>query len=72
MWIGSSTILIYTLFGGMWAVAITDFIQMIIIVIGMLWIGGEVSGKVGGVGVVMTMRPQPANSASGPPWTSRR
>ena len=53
MWIGSSTILIYTLFGGMWAVAITDFLQMIIIVIGMLWIGGEVSGQVGGIGVVI-------------------
>jgi SSS family solute:Na+ symporter len=53
MWIGSMTILIYTFFGGMWAVAITDFIQMIIIVIGMLWIGGEVSGQVGGVGYVV-------------------
>jgi Na+/proline symporter len=53
MWIGSSTILVYTLFGGMWAVAITDFLQMIIIVIGMLYIGGEVSGMVGGVGVVV-------------------
>jgi SSS family solute:Na+ symporter len=52
MWIGSMTILIYTFFGGMWAVAITDFIQMIVIVLGMLWIGGEVSGEVGGVGVV--------------------
>ncbi|HEY1057781.1 MAG TPA: sodium:solute symporter family protein [Limnobacter sp.] len=53
MWIGSATILIYTFFGGMWAVAVTDFIQMIIIVIGMLWIGGEISGMVGGVGVVI-------------------
>ncbi|MDE2117650.1 MAG: sodium:solute symporter family protein [Betaproteobacteria bacterium] len=53
MWIGSSTILIYTFFGGMWAVAVTDFIQMIIIVIGMLYIGGSVSGMVGGVGVVV-------------------
>lgn len=53
MWIGSSTILIYTLFGGMWAVAITDFIQMIVIVLGMLYIGGEVSSQVGGVGVVV-------------------
>jgi Na+/proline symporter len=47
------TILVYTLFGGMWAVAVTDFLQMIIIVIGMLWIGGEVSGMAGGVGVVV-------------------
>jgi solute:Na+ symporter, SSS family len=53
MWIGSVTILIYTFFGGMWAVAITDFLQMIIIVVGMLYIGGEVSGMVGGVGTVI-------------------
>jgi solute:Na+ symporter, SSS family len=53
MWIGSGTILIYTFFGGMWAVAITDFIQMIIIVIGMLYIGGSVSQTAGGVGVVV-------------------
>lgn len=53
MWIGSGTILIYTIFGGMWAVAITDFLQMIVIVLGMLWIGGEVSGMVGGVGTVV-------------------
>ncbi|GBG15570.1 sodium:solute symporter [Novimethylophilus kurashikiensis] len=53
MMIGSGTILIYTLFGGMWAVAITDFLQMIIICVGMLYIGGEVSGMVGGVGAVV-------------------
>jgi len=54
MWIGSGTILIYTLFGGMWAVAITDLLQMIIICVGMLYIGGSVSGMVGGVGAVVT------------------
>jgi SSS family solute:Na+ symporter len=53
MWIGSGTILVYTLFGGMWAVAITDLLQMIIICIGMLYIGGSVSGMVGGVGAVV-------------------
>jgi solute:Na+ symporter, SSS family len=53
MWIGSMTILIYTFFGGMWAVAITDLLQMIIIVLGMLYIGSEISGQVGGVGVVI-------------------
>jgi SSS family solute:Na+ symporter len=53
MWIGSGTILIYTFFGGMWAVAVTDFLQMIIIVVGMLYIGGSVSNMVGGVGVVV-------------------
>jgi SSS family solute:Na+ symporter len=53
MWIGSGTILVYTFFGGMWAVAITDFLQMIIIVLGMLYIGGSVSNLVGGVGTVV-------------------
>jgi Na+/proline symporter len=53
MWIGSLTILIYTFFGGMWAVAITDLLQMIIIDLGMLYISGEVSALVGGVDVVV-------------------
>lgn len=53
MWIGSLTILIYTFFGGMWAVAVTDLIQMVIIVAGMLYIGAEVSGMAGGVGAVI-------------------
>jgi Na+/proline symporter len=52
MWLGSITILIYTFFGGMWAVAVTDFVQMIVIVLGMLYIGAEMSGMAGGVGVV--------------------
>ena len=53
MLIGAGSVLIYTLFGGMWAVAITDFIQMIIIVVGMLYIGGEMSTQTGGIGVVI-------------------
>jgi len=53
MLIGAGSVLIYTLFGGMWSVAITDFIQMIIIVIGMLYISGEMTLQTGGVGVVI-------------------
>ena len=53
MYIGAASILVYTLFGGMWSVAITDFIQMIVIVIGLLYIAWDVSGQVGGVGVVV-------------------
>lgn len=54
MWIGSLTILIYTFFGGMWAVAITDLLQMVIIVLGMVYIGGEVAQVVpGGIGGVV-------------------
>lgn len=53
MWIGSVTILIYTFFGGMWAVAVTDLVQMVVIVLGLLYIGGEVSSMAGGVGAVV-------------------
>jgi SSS family solute:Na+ symporter len=48
MWIGSMTILIYTFVGGMWAVAVTDLLQMVIIIVGMLYIGGEVAQVVPG------------------------
>jgi SSS family solute:Na+ symporter len=53
MVIGAGSVLIYTLMGGMWSVAITDFIQMIIIMIGMLYMGWEVSNMVGGAGKVI-------------------
>ena len=54
MMIGSASVLVYTLFGGMWSVAITDFMQMIIIVLGMLYIGYEISSLTGGVEVVIS------------------
>ena len=55
MIIGAATVLVYTMLGGMFSVAITDFIQMIIIVLGMLYIGYEVSGLVpGGAGAVVS------------------
>ena len=53
MLIGAGSILIYTLFGGMVAVAITDLIQMVVIMVGMLYIGWEVSSEVGGVSSVI-------------------
>lgn len=49
MIIGAGSVLIYTLFGGMWAVAITDFLQMIIVVVGLLFISNEVADMTGGV-----------------------
>ena len=53
MIVGASTVLVYTVWGGMWSVAITDFLQMIIIVLGMLYIGWDVSQLAGGVTVVV-------------------
>ena len=54
MIVGAATVLIYTMWGGMWSVAVTDFLQMIIILVGMVYIAVEVSGMVGGVGAVLS------------------
>lgn len=53
MLIGAATVMVYTLFGGMISVAITDFIQMIVIVLGMMYIGWAMSGPAGGVTAVV-------------------
>ena len=54
MIVGAATVLIYTMWGGMWSVAVTDFLQMIVILVGMVYIAFEVSGMVGGVGAVLS------------------
>src|SRR5674476_246848 len=54
MIVGAATVLIYTMWGGMWSVAVTDFIQMIVILVGMVYIAVEESGIVGGVGTVLS------------------
>lgn len=52
--IGASVVLIYTLYGGMWSVAMTTFVQMIVIVLGLLWITYLVSEMTGGIAPVIT------------------
>ncbi|MCC7005405.1 MAG: sodium:solute symporter family protein [Ottowia sp.] len=69
MLLGASSVLIYTLFGGMWSVAITDFIQMIIVVLGMLYIGWEVSGLTGGVATVINHAYLSGKFAFWPEWS---
>jgi len=52
--LGAVIVVIYTVYGGMWSVALTDFMQMIIIVLGMLYVGYVVTGKIdGGVTAVI-------------------
>ncbi|OAJ70202.1 sodium:solute symporter [Methylobacillus sp. MM3] len=51
--IGAAVVLLYTLYGGMWSVALTTFFQMIIIVLGLFWIAYLVSDMAGGVGTVV-------------------
>jgi solute:Na+ symporter, SSS family len=53
MIIGASVVLIYTLFGGMLSVAILDFIQMVVIAAGLVYIMWIVADLAGGVGTVV-------------------
>lgn len=50
---GLAIVLLYTIAGGMWSVALTDFFQMTIIGIGLIIVVFVVAGLVGGPGVVI-------------------
>ena len=54
MVLGAAIVLTYTTFGGMFAVAVLDFVQMTVIMGGMLYIGYVISGLTGGVGAVVS------------------
>lgn len=51
--IGATVVLMYTLYGGMWSVALTTFFQMIVIVLGLFYIAWLVTGMTGGVAPVI-------------------
>ncbi len=53
MVIGTAIVLAYTMFGGMWSVALLDFVQMTVIMAGMLVIAVLVSNDAGGVSHVI-------------------
>ncbi len=52
MALGTAIVFVYTVFGGMWSVALTDFFQMIIIVAGLsliAWFAADLAGGAGRV-----------------------
>jgi SSS family transporter len=51
--LGAVVVLIYTTFGGMWSVALTDLFQSVVIIVGLFIIAWIVSDNVGGVGRVV-------------------
>jgi Na+/proline symporter len=55
MVIGVISILAYTLFGGMWSVAITDFIQMIVLVVGLGILAVFAGNQAGGADKVIEL-----------------
>ncbi len=69
--ISSAIVIAYTVTGGMWAVSITDFIQTIFIIAGLVVVAISVTGKLGGVGAVIENTPEetfrffPEHSATG-------
>ncbi len=54
MLIGMGVVMIYTVFGGMWSVAVTTFLQMIIIIVGLLLVSAEAASQAGGVSNVIS------------------
>ena len=54
MMIGAVIVLTYTTFGGMFSVAILDFVQLSVIVGGLLYIASVLSDATGGVGAVIS------------------
>ncbi len=55
MVIGVVSVLAYTLFGGMWSVAITDFMQMIILVVGLATLAIFAGHQAGGADKVIAL-----------------
>ncbi len=51
--IGSVIVFVYTVFGGMWSVALTDVIQTAVIVVGLIIVASILAGQAGGVGKVV-------------------
>jgi len=56
--IGAVVVFAYTMLGGMWAVALTDFVQMIIIIVGLIILMTVVLIDVGGWGVIAPQLPE--------------
>lgn len=53
MEIGISVVMVYTLFGGMWSVALLDFVQMAVIMSALVLIALLISGDAGGISHVI-------------------
>jgi SSS family transporter len=51
---GAVIVLVYTTFGGMWSVALTDLFQSVVIVLGLVYVAFLVAGKAGGFAAVVS------------------
>jgi solute:Na+ symporter, SSS family len=53
MLIGATVVAVYTVYGGMWSVAMTTFVQMIVIIIGLFIVTGYAAEQAGGFSTVI-------------------
>ena len=53
----TGVVLLYTYIGGMWAVSVTDFVQTILIVVGLGILAWQLVGEAGGLDTVLASRP---------------
>lgn len=53
MLLGAGVVVLYTIFGGMWSVALTTFVQMIVIIIGLLLVTNFATEQAGGLSSVL-------------------
>ena len=51
--IGAVIVTVYTLFGGMWSVALTDVVQTVAIVVGLILVAWLLADRAGGLGAVI-------------------
>lgn len=51
-------VVFYTFLGGMWAISITDFVQTVIIVIGLVWVAVLVISNAGGIMPILAQAPE--------------
>ena len=58
LFIGASLVILYTFYGGMWAVSVTDFLQSIVIVMGLLCLAIFWGSEAGGVNAVLEAAPE--------------
>ena len=52
--LGAFIVLCYTVIGGMWSIAATTFLQMIVIIVGLVFATAETTSLAGGIGAVIT------------------
>ena len=56
--VSAAIVVCYTFLGGMWAISIADFIQTLLIVIGLVWVAVLVTQKAGGVMPILASAPE--------------